>query len=78
MKVIKDTELREYQDNIGAEAYRQQYQALYLSAKNHQNKRASGRKYQNTPEKLQRIKDKYKSGVTPEILKEWLHSGDRK
>lgn len=35
-------------------------------------KRASGKKYKNPPEKLQAIKEKYKNGVTLEILEEWL------
>lgn len=34
--------------------------------------RASGRRYKNPPEKIQAIKEKYKNGVTNEILSEWL------
>lgn len=72
MKVIKDPELREYQERQGSEQYRLEYAALYLSARHTKNKRYSGKVYQNTPEKLQAIKEKYKNGVTEEMLKSWL------
>lgn len=72
MKIIKDLELREYQERQGSEQYRLEYAALYLSARHTKNKRYSGKVYQNTPEKLQAIKEKYKNGVTEEMLKSWL------
>lgn len=34
--------------------------------------RCSGQKYENSPERLAEIKEKYKNGVTAEILSEWL------
>ncbi len=36
------------------------------------NERFSGLKYENSPDKLNAIKEKYKNGVTEEILKEML------
>lgn len=36
------------------------------------NTRASGKHYENTPEKLNAIKEKYKNGVTDEHLKEMI------
>jgi hypothetical protein len=37
--------------------------------------RYSGRKYENTKERLQEIKEKYKNGVTEEILQEFIKGG---
>lgn len=34
--------------------------------------RCSGRTYENSPERLAEIKEKYKNGVTADILAEWL------
>ena len=67
---VSDYELRRYQKQIGAEEYRKQYQSLYLQAKYTKEKRYSGRVYENSPEKLQAIKEKYKNGITNEILEE--------
>lgn len=36
--------------------------------------RASGNVYENPPEKLESIKEKYKNGITKEILEEWLNA----
>ena len=33
--------------------------------------RASGKHYENTPEKLEAIKEKYRNGVTDDIMKEF-------
>ena len=38
----------------------------------HGRARCSGRTYENSPERLAEIKEKYKNGVTSEILAEWL------
>ena len=37
--------------------------------------RYSGLKYENTKERLQEIKEKYKNGVTEEILQEFIKGG---
>lgn len=68
MKRIKDKELREYQKRIGAEEYRKQYQSLSLQTK--YKKRYSGKVYENSLEKIKAIKEKYKNGITNEILEE--------
>lgn len=72
MRKIKDDELRTYRERIGFKQYRALYmhevnKALRL-AKN--NKRYSGKKYINSEERLDTIKEKYKNGVTEEILAE--------
>ena len=74
MRKITDEELRAYQERIGAE----QYRALYLYESNkvrrmmRNNIRQSRKDYVNSKEKLNAIKEKYKNGVTQEIMEEWL------
>lgn len=52
----------------------EQYHCIYSKnlqrAKN--NTRASGKKYENSPERLEEIKNKYKNGVTVEHIKAML------
>ena len=36
--------------------------------------RASGRKYENPPEKIEELKEKYKNGITSEIWEEFVSS----
>ena len=73
-RTIKDEELRAYQKRIGAK----QYRALYLYESNkairlaRNDIRHSRTHYVNSAEKLDAIKQKYKNGVTQEIMKEWL------
>lgn len=72
MKKITDEELRAYQERLGVE----QYRALYMYEANkvrrltRNNTRHSGKDYVNSEEKLNAIKEKYKNGVTEEIIKE--------
>lgn len=74
MRKIKDEELREYQERLGVE----QYRALYLYESNkvrrltRNNIRQSRKDYVNSKEKLNAIKEKYRNGVTQEIMEEWL------
>lgn len=73
-RTIKDEELREYQKELGSE----QYRALYLYEANkvrrlmRNNIRHSRKDYVNSKEKLNAIKEKYRNGVTQEIMEEWL------
>ena len=74
MKKIDDEELRGYQLKIGQKEYRK-FQMNYCnkSAKiRNYNLRASGKHYENSEEKLEQIKEKYKNGVTMDILKEFI------
>lgn len=74
MQKIKDEELRAYQEKIGS----QEYRALYIYEANKARRltkndiRHSKTHYANSEEKLNAIKQKYKNGVTKEILAEWL------
>ena len=74
MPKIEDEELRNYQERLGVK----QYRVLYLYEANKvrrltkNNIRYSGKHYVNSVEKLNAIKEKYKNGVTKEILTEWL------
>ncbi len=74
MRVIKDKELKEFQSKIGQMKYRQL--ANYVYNRSHRickyNLRASGKHYENSEERLNEIKEKYKKGVTQEIMEEWL------
>lgn len=73
-RTIKDEELRAYQKRIGAK----QYRALYLYEVNkairwaRNDIRHSRTQYVNSAEKLDAIKQKYKNGVTQEIMEKWL------
>lgn len=73
-KIIKDEELKAYQERLGTK----QYRALYLYEANkvrrltRNNIRNSETHYVNSEEKLNAIKEKYKNGVTQEIMEEWL------
>ena len=50
----------------------QEAQWIKEMAKLHGRSRCSGRTYENSPERLAEIKEKYKNGVTADILAEWL------
>ena len=74
MRKIKDEELREYQRQIGSKEYRKvQMNYCNKSARlRDYNLRASRKNYENNEERLKEIKEKYKNGVTKEILSEWI------
>ena len=78
MRVIKDDELRAYQEAIGADEYRKEYRELDFTArrKTKYDIRHSKKRYVNSEQKLNEIKAKYANGVTDEILAEWL-GGER-
>lgn len=74
MKKIEDNELREYQHEIGQKEYRK-FQMNYCNKSSrirNYNLRASRKHYENSEEKLEQIKEKYKNGVTMDILKEFV------
>ena len=74
MKKIKDEELREYQRQIGSKEYRK-LQMNYCNKSTrirNYNLRASRQRYENSEERLKEIKEKYKNGVTMDILKEFI------
>lgn len=50
----------------------QEAQWIKEMTKLHGRSRCSGRTYENSPERLAEIKEKYKNGVTADILAEWL------
>ena len=71
MKKIEDEELREYADRIGHEKYKKEYSYLYNNAKSYPNSRYSKKR---KIVDLEQIKNKYKNGVTPEILAEFIEN----
>ena len=74
MKKIEDEALREYQRQISSKEYRKvQMNYCNKSARlRDYNLRASRKNYENSEERLKEIKEKYKNGVTKEILSEWI------
>lgn len=75
MKKIEDEELREYQLKIGQKEYRK-FQMNYCNKSariRNYNLRASGKHYENSEEKLEQIKEKYKNGVTMDNLEEFVN-----
>ena len=72
MKIL-DPELREYQSEIGKEKYKKIQINYCIKSKRirDNNLRASRKRYENSEEKLMEIKEKYKNGVTMDILKEF-------
>lgn len=71
MMLSKTDELLQYRKRIGDDEYRKQYLALYRFAEQSK-RRHSGEKYENSNDRLQQIKDKYKNGVTKDIINEMV------
>lgn len=65
-----DDELKTYRKLIGSKEYQRQYYQLYSESR--RNKRYSENEYENSPEKLNRIKTKYKNGVSKQMINEML------
>ena len=75
MRKVKDEEFSEYQEEIGQVKYRKIYMYVCnLSKRIRQNNlRASREHYENSKERLNEIKEKYKNGVTMDILNEMFN-----
>ena len=73
MKIL-DPELREYQSEIGKEKYRKIQINYCIKSKriSVNNLRSCSKRYENSVERLMEIKQKYKNGVTMDILKEFV------
>ena len=72
MKIL-DHELSEYRSEIGKEKFRKIQINYCIKSKRirDNNLRASRKRYENSEERLMEIKEKYKNGVTMDILKEF-------
>lgn len=73
MKIL-DPELRKYRSEIGEEKFRNIRIKYCIKSKRirDNNLRASKKRYENSEERLMEIKEKYKNGVTMDILKEFV------
>ena len=73
MKIL-DHELSEYRSEIGKEKFRKIQINYCIKSKRirDNNLRASRKRYENSEERLMEIKEKYKNGVTMDILKEFV------
>lgn len=60
-------------EEMGAAEFKKLYNNLYNTTRESRS-RYSGDRYENSPEKLQAIKEKYKNGVTKELLDEFIKS----
>lgn len=70
-----DYELREFKKQIGRDEYKK-IQMCYCNKSKRlltNNSRASRKKYENSEEKIKAIKEKYKNGVTEDILKKFVN-----
>ena len=70
---VRDKELGEYRKRIGPKKYKKQYDFLYHEAMDKKS-RFSKKDYENSPEKLKQIKEKYKNGISKEIINEWINN----
>lgn len=68
---VRDEELAEYRKRIGPKKYKKEYAYFYSQASSKKS-RFSKKDYENSPEKLKRIKEKYKNGVSQEIINQML------
>ena len=71
----KDEELLNYRRQIGDKQYDNEYHALYVFARDSKF-RYSKREYENYESKLKSIKEKYKNGVSKDIINEMLDIKD--
>lgn len=69
---INDFELDQYAEKIGRENYRDEYHMLYQRTMQAGNRRFSGKHYENSPEKLKQLKEKYKNGISLKTINEML------
>lgn len=74
IRSIGDDELDEYRLSVGIEIYEKEYNIIYSRTvyRTSHNIRHSGQEYKNNDDKIKNIKEKYKKGVTDDILNEWL------
>lgn len=75
MKIL-DHELSEYRSEIGKEKFKRIQINYCIKSKRirDNNLRSSRKRYENSEERLMEIKQKYKNGVTMDILKEFVRS----
>ena len=73
MKIL-DPELREYRSEVGEKKFRKIQINYCIKSKRIKDNdlRASRKHYKNSEERLMQIKEKYKNGVTMDILKEFV------
>lgn len=73
MKIL-DHELSEYRSEIGKEKFKKIQINYCIKSKRirDNNLRSSRKRYENSEERLMEIKEKYKNGVTMDILKEFI------
>ena len=72
---IRDKELAELRNELGKDGYADLFKKTWMCCKyTKSHKRASGKIYENDEKKMAGIKEKYKNGVTKEIINEWINN----
>lgn len=69
-----DEELQQYREEIGAKEYKR-IRSNYCNKSRRilqNNSRSSGARYENSEKKLKAIKEKYKNGITEDVLKKFV------
>ena len=68
----KDTELLALKESMGEKAYWNEYKRLYMKASfdSERDVRFSGLSYTNSKEKLDAVREKYKHGISREIIEQ--------
>jgi len=69
---VEDEELYNYRNQIGTKEYHKQYSRLYTFAKQSK-RRYSNIDYDINKNKISELKEKYKNGVTKDIINEMLN-----
>lgn len=69
-------EITEWHKEVGEKEYHRQYSRIWETSKYIQktNVRASKLNYTNNKKKLDNIKEKYKNGVSDEMISDWINS----
>ena len=67
-----DPELIDLRVRLGADEYTRLYRNYYQLAKQHGEKRFSGKRYKNTPERISALREKYKNGVPDGTIEKML------
>ena len=70
---MKDKELDEYRKRIGVDEYNRQHWNLYQKSLYRPNTRFSHRQYENSEQRLNEIREKYKNGVPKEVINDFAN-----
>ena len=67
-----DPDLLDYRARIGADDYERLYRNVYQKTRTHGELRFSGKHYENSAERIQALREKYKNGVPDGTIEKML------